>query len=126
MGACPLIMRTVSAAHLGWKKAMSLSSGSIFRVVLHRVNSVAAPEPPQARVLALWSYGMVLTHTCGITTIVVVLAQLLGQNDGTVRWSRRWPPRWLPPASKGAMTLQTSSPPQSMHLVQPSRSPRIV
>lgn len=100
---------------------MSLSSGSIFRVVLHRVNSVSTRLPhlsrPQAQVLALWSYGMVLTHTCGITTIVVVLAQRLGQKEGTVRWSRRWTPRWLPAASKGAMTHQASSPPQPMHLV---------
>jgi hypothetical protein len=36
---------------------------------------------PQAQVLALWSYGMALTQTCGITTIVVLLAHLLGQKE---------------------------------------------
>src|SRR5690348_6472182 len=46
---------------------------------------------PQAHVLALWSYGMVLTHTCGITTIVVMLAQLLGQKEATLRQRlREW------------------------------------
>lgn len=36
---------------------------------------------PQAHVLALWSYGMVLARSCGITTIVVVLAPLVGARD---------------------------------------------
>lgn len=46
---------------------------------------------PQAQVLALWSYGMALTQTCGLTTVVVVLAQLLGQRENTVRQRlREW------------------------------------
>jgi membrane associated rhomboid family serine protease len=40
---------------------------------------------PHAQVLALWSYGIALTHTCGMTTVVVLLAQLLGQRENTVR-----------------------------------------
>ena len=34
-----------------------------------------------AQVLALWSYGMVLAHTCGITTVVALLAPLVGARD---------------------------------------------
>jgi hypothetical protein len=46
---------------------------------------------PQAHVLALWSYGMVLTRACGITAITIVLAQLLGQKEGTLRQRlREW------------------------------------
>src|SRR5260370_13756940 len=32
---------------------------------------------PQAAVLALWSYGMVLSQSCGMTTIVCLLAKVL-------------------------------------------------
>jgi hypothetical protein len=46
---------------------------------------------PQAHVLALWSYGIALSHTCGMTTVVVLLAQLLGQRENTVRQRlREW------------------------------------
>ncbi len=46
---------------------------------------------PQAVVLALWSYGMVLAQACGITTITVVLAPLLGQKEATLRQRlREW------------------------------------
>ena len=34
--------------------------------------------PAQARVLASWSYGMVLTPSCGLTTVATFLATLLG------------------------------------------------
>ncbi len=46
---------------------------------------------PQAQVLALWSYGMALTQTCGITTIVVLLAHVLDQKENTLRQRlREW------------------------------------
>ena len=46
---------------------------------------------PQAAVLALWSYGMVLAKSCGITSVVALLAPLLGQSEGTVRQRlREW------------------------------------
>jgi len=32
---------------------------------------------PQAYVLALWSYGMVLAKSCGITSVAALLADLL-------------------------------------------------
>ncbi len=46
---------------------------------------------PQARVLALWSYGMVLAKSCGITSLVAILAPLLKQSESTVRQRlREW------------------------------------
>ncbi|MFL5697533.1 MAG: endonuclease [Ktedonobacteraceae bacterium] len=46
---------------------------------------------PQAAVLALWSYGMVLAKSCGITSVVALLAPLLGQSEATVRQRlREW------------------------------------
>ena len=35
--------------------------------------------PAQTRVLAYWSYGMVLTQSCGLTTVATFLATLLGR-----------------------------------------------
>ena len=40
---------------------------------------------PQARVLALWSYGIVLTQCCGLTTVAVFLAGLGGEREATLR-----------------------------------------
>ncbi len=46
---------------------------------------------PQAAVLALWSYGIVLTRSCGITTVVCFLAQALGWSKGNLRQRlREW------------------------------------
>lgn len=46
---------------------------------------------PQAAVLALWSYGIVLTRSCGITTVVSFLARLLGWSKGNLRQRlREW------------------------------------
>jgi hypothetical protein len=39
----------------------------------------------QARLLATWSFGMVLAHACGLDRVALALAALLGQRDGTVR-----------------------------------------
>ena len=48
-------------------------------------------SPAQASVLALWSYGMVLARSCGITSVAVVLAPLLGAKENTVRQRlREW------------------------------------
>ena len=44
-----------------------------------------------AHVLALWSYGMVLSHTCGMTTVVALLAPLVGASESTLRQRlREW------------------------------------
>ncbi len=46
---------------------------------------------PQAHVLALWSYGMVLAKSCGITSVVALLADLLGSSESTLRQQlREW------------------------------------
>ena|SRR2546426_954904 len=46
---------------------------------------------PQAGVLALWSYGMVLAKSCGISSVVALLAPLLAKSEGTVRQRlREW------------------------------------
>lgn len=46
---------------------------------------------PQARVLALWSYGVVLAQRCGQTSVAAALALLLGHKEGTVRQRlREW------------------------------------
>lgn len=47
---------------------------------------------PQATVLALWSYGVVLAQRCGQTSVAAVLALRLGQREGTVRQRLR---EWL-------------------------------
>jgi hypothetical protein len=39
---------------------------------------------PQARVLALWSYGIALTCSCGRLTVATFLALLLRQKVATV------------------------------------------
>ena len=56
---------------------------------------------PQARVLALCSYGMVLAKSCGITSVVAILAPLLQQSESTVRQRLR---EWCYPSThkKGA------------------------
>ena len=46
---------------------------------------------PQAVVLAMWSFGMVMVNSCGLTTVSVFLAQLLGKKENTVRQQlREW------------------------------------
>lgn len=46
---------------------------------------------PHARVLALWSYGMVVTQSCGLTTVAAFLALLLGKRPGALRQQlREW------------------------------------
>src|SRR2546425_6652055 len=46
---------------------------------------------PQAKVLAYWSYGMVLAKSCGITLVCAVLALHLGCSEGSlVQRLREW------------------------------------
>ena len=46
---------------------------------------------PQAHVLALWSYGMVLARSCGTTSVAAVLADLLKSSVSTLRQQlREW------------------------------------
>ena len=47
--------------------------------------------PAQTRVLAYWSYGMVLTQSCGLTTVSTFLATLLGTTyDAQRQQLREW------------------------------------
>ncbi len=51
---------------------------------------------PQVAVLALWSFGLILAHSCGLTTVATVLAYLLARREGAVReqlrdWYREAP-----------------------------------
>jgi hypothetical protein len=54
---------------------------------------------PQASVLALWSLGMVLAHSCGLSQVSVLLALLLGQPEETLRQRLR---EWYYPAKDKA------------------------
>ena len=46
---------------------------------------------PQAAVLALWSFGIVMTKSCGLTSIAAFLAELLGKKENTMRQRlREW------------------------------------
>src|SRR3954454_3993770 len=55
--------------------------------------STAFPQlsRPQAKVLALWSYGMVLAKACGITLVCAALALQLGCSEASlVQRLREW------------------------------------
>jgi hypothetical protein len=55
---------------------------------------------PQAVVLALWSFGMMIARSCGLSSVSVVIATLLGQKENTVRQRlREW--YWDAPDKKG-------------------------
>jgi hypothetical protein len=46
---------------------------------------------PQVTLLALWSMGMVIADSCGLTTVTVYLASLLGVKESTMRQRlREW------------------------------------
>ncbi len=54
---------------------------------------------PQASVLALWSLGIVLAQSCGLSQVSALLALLLGQAEGTLRQRLR---EWYYPAKDKA------------------------
>ena len=58
----------------------------------HTVSSALAHlSKPQAAVLAMWSYGMVLAKSCGTTSVAALLADLLGKSYESVRQRlREW------------------------------------
>lgn len=56
---------------------------------------------PQATVLALWSLGLVLARSCGLTAVSVFLAGLQDRKENTVRQQlREW--CYEAPAKRGA------------------------
>ena len=59
----------------------------------HSTVSTYLPQltPAQAYVLALWSYGMVLARSCGITSVAALLAPLLACKESALRQRlREW------------------------------------
>lgn len=66
----------------------------------------------QAVVLAMWSFGIVMTQSSGLTTVSVFLAELLGKKENTVRQQLR---EWLRDAEDktktkdGRASLQVTS-----------------
>src|SRR5918992_1440195 len=64
----------------------------------HQAVSTYLPHlsQPQVSVLVLWSVGLLLAHSCGLTTVAAVLAYLLARREGAVReqlrdWYREAP-----------------------------------
>src|SRR5437867_907466 len=64
----------------------------------HQTVSTQLPQlsQPQVTVLVLWSIGIVLAQSCGLTTVAVMLAYLLDTSARTVRerlrdWYREAP-----------------------------------
>ncbi|MDQ3901978.1 MAG: transposase [Actinomycetota bacterium] len=53
----------------------------------HQTVSTYLPHlsTPQVAVLVLWSVGLILAHSCGLTTVATVLAYLLARREGAVR-----------------------------------------
>ncbi len=46
---------------------------------------------PQALVLALWSFGIVMAQTCGLTSVAICVALIVGQKENTLRQRlREW------------------------------------
>ena len=60
---------------------------------------------PQAVVLAMWTFGIVMTQSSGLTTVSVFLAELLGKKENTVRQQLR---EWLRDAEDKTKTGRTS------------------
>ena len=55
-------------------------------VVSRKLPSLSSSE---ARVLALYSFGMVMLQSCGLTSIAVFLGMLLGRQENSVRQQLR-------------------------------------
>ena len=52
------------------------------RIVIENMPQLSKP---QAVVLAMWSFGIALTHACGLTSVSVFLARLLGRPEANLR-----------------------------------------
>jgi len=65
---------------------------------------------PQAIVLAMWSFGIVMTQSSGLTTVSVFLAELLGKKENTVRQQlREWYRNAEDKTKTGRATLDVTS-----------------
>src|SRR5918998_5561838 len=69
---------------------------------------------PQVTVLALWSLGLILAHSCGLTTVATVLAYLLARREAAVReqlrdWYREAPAKHGANRGRKRRSLDVSS-----------------
>ena len=65
---------------------------------------------PQASVLALWSFGMVISHSCGLTSVSSSLAMLIGVKENSVRQRiREWYYAKEDKRGKGRCEIEVSS-----------------
>jgi hypothetical protein len=78
-------------------KFRSTSEQNIYTIsALEEWNQTVAKQmshlsAPQATVLALWSFGMVISHSCGLTSVSSSLAMLMGTKENSVRQRiREW------------------------------------
>jgi hypothetical protein len=73
----PTLRKDYPPAYLEWQ-----------RLVTKKMSHLSKP---QAVGLAMWSFGMAVTHCCGLSTVTVFLAELLGQKEHNIRERlRQW------------------------------------
>lgn len=70
------------------RKEVPQTYGKWVRVVIEKMPHLSKP---QAVVLAMWSFGIALTHSCGLTTVSVFLGEILGRPSAHIREQlRQW------------------------------------
>lgn len=91
-------VKKLSEADMTCSERVSQWSATVSRYLSHL-------SGPQAGVLALWSLGMVLSGSCGLSQVSTLLALLLGQQEETVRQRlREW---YYPAADKAGQQRRT-------------------
>ena len=60
-----------------------MTRGRIIGMVATVSTNLPALSKPQATVLGLWSFGMALSKSCGLTSVAVFLAAVLGCKEAT-------------------------------------------
>jgi len=85
-------LKTISEAEMTCSERVSQWQATVSRHLAHL-------SGPQAGVLALWSLGMVLTGSCGLSQVSTMLALVLGQQAETLRQRLR---EWYYPAEDKA------------------------
>jgi len=74
--------------------------GEVYQWMLVVREHLPQLSKPQATVLALWSFGVVIVGTCGLTSVAGFLGSVLGQKENTVRQRlREW--SWEAAAKQG-------------------------
>jgi hypothetical protein len=70
------------------RSPMSCQAG-VYQWIAEVSAHLPALSPAQARVLALWSFGMVVARSCALSAVSLQLAVLLGRKENTVRQQLR-------------------------------------